>query len=121
MPRALSRRPKVSGCGRSEDKINEKEQKNDVSGKFLHGVKRANDNMKCEPGKHEPPRPVVPKQQKDSTEDCQQANSGNQKIIPFERPFSKVIDEANRASKDEQAPENENGPGTFHVVIRKPF
>ena len=49
-----------------------------MRGKFLHGVERANNNMKREPGEHQPTRPVMAKQQKNSTDDGENANSGNQ-------------------------------------------
>src|SRR5215813_12686169 len=88
-----------------------------MRGNLPQGVERADDYMKCKPSKHKPARPVVTKQEKNATDDCQYANSSNQNIIALQRPLSKVKDKTNRARENEQTAKNKNWPRTLHAAV----
>ncbi|HJZ64392.1 MAG TPA: hypothetical protein VKD70_08745 [Candidatus Acidoferrum sp.] len=88
-----------------------------MRGNLPQGVERADNYMKCKPSEHKPARPVVTKQEKNATDDCQYANSSNQKIIALQRPLSKVKDKTNCARENEQTSKNENWPRALHAAV----
>ena len=81
---------------------------------FLDGVEGADDNVKGEPDKHQPPRPIVAEEQKHAPEDCEEPNYRYKDDVVFERPLRKVVREANTTREDEQNAEDSDWPGSLH-------
>jgi hypothetical protein len=72
-----------------------------VRGEFLEGVESTDDDMNTKPEHQEPTRPIVAKQQKNTTDDGKQTNAGNHEELAVKRAIFKVIEDADRACKDE--------------------
>jgi hypothetical protein len=57
-------------------------------------MKCAHDNVKGEPGEHQPASPVVTHEQEDAPDDSDYPNEGDKHDPMIERTFQKMIDEA---------------------------
>jgi hypothetical protein len=63
--------------------------------RFRKPVKRAYDYVQKKPREYYPASPVVPQEQEDARDDSDCPNGGDKDDPTIERPFRKVIDEAN--------------------------
>jgi hypothetical protein len=97
---------KVCGRRRREQEISEGDQKGKMGQRFRNGVQGADRDMEGEPGEEQPPSPAVAQKQKDSADDGQHANKGDQNDSWFKRPFREVVDESYGTGDDEQAAED---------------
>ena len=86
-----------------------------MRGEFLERVESTDDDVKAKPEHQEPTRPIVAEQQKNTTDDGKQTNPGNHEELAVKRAIFKVIEQANRACKDEQAAEDDDGQRALHI------
>src|ERR1700722_3886543 len=106
------RTAKISRCLGTKEKPRKHGTEQSVNRQLRDRVKGAQDDMKRNPGKREPARPVLPPEQKYSAHNCGEFGDFNPHSIRMTcQQLAKVNSEAAHAHRQIDAGENRNGDG----------